>query len=109
MDKEKLFRQGIEQFNREEFYACHETLEEIWLQEKSGDRSFYQGLIQLAGGFHHVQKGRMGPALKALPKARQKLEKYPASHHGIALSSLLDEVRSWEEFPSTPFPKIKCD
>jgi predicted metal-dependent hydrolase len=114
MDKEKLFWQGIEQFNQGEFYECHESLEEIWLAEQSDNRLFYQGLIQVAGGFHHVQKNRLDPARKALPKARKKLENYPSKHHGIVLGELLEEVRVWEanlglgqsSISSKKFPKI---
>ncbi|NEQ23504.1 MAG: DUF309 domain-containing protein, partial [Microcoleus sp. SIO2G3] len=26
------FWQGVEQFNQQEFYACHDTLEALWME-----------------------------------------------------------------------------
>jgi predicted metal-dependent hydrolase len=26
------FFQGVEQFNQQEFYACHDTLEALWME-----------------------------------------------------------------------------
>ena len=50
-------------FNRGLFYEAHEVLEELWLADRHGPNgSFYKGLIQLAGAFVHLQKGRGGPA-----------------------------------------------
>ena len=42
---------GIEEFNRGLYFECHETLEEIWLEEHGEDRKFYQGIIQVATGY----------------------------------------------------------
>ena len=38
------FLKGIDEFNEELFFECHETLEEIWLEDHGEDRKFYQGL-----------------------------------------------------------------
>ena len=44
------FIKGIDEFNRQLFFECHETLEELWLEERGEDRKFYQGIIQIAAG-----------------------------------------------------------
>ena len=36
------FIKGIEEFNSGLYFECHETLEEIWLEEHGEDRKFYQ-------------------------------------------------------------------
>ena len=41
---------GIEEFNQGLYFQCHETLEEVWLEEQGEDRLFYQGIIQIAFG-----------------------------------------------------------
>ena len=40
--------EAIELFNQEEFFECHDVLEELWAETQGGEKKFYQGLIQLA-------------------------------------------------------------
>src|SRR3990167_9189515 len=92
---------GIALFNEGKFYEAHEEWEQIWLKEKGEDRLFYQGLIQLAGAFHHQQKGKMKEAQTALAKAILKLKNYPPMHWGIDLAGLLADLSLGS------FPKIR--
>ncbi|MEE9145275.1 MAG: DUF309 domain-containing protein, partial [Candidatus Binatia bacterium] len=48
---------GIEEFNQRLFFECHESLEEIWLEEHGKDRKFYQGIIQIAAGYFKLEQG----------------------------------------------------
>ncbi|MSU59449.1 MAG: DUF309 domain-containing protein [Pedosphaera sp.] len=83
-------------FNRQLFYEAHDVLEELWLADRHGpDGDFYKGLIQLAGGFVHVQKNRRGPAQALLNLARRNLEKYPAQHHGLDRERVLGLISEW--------------
>ena len=43
-------------FNRGDYYEAHDVLEDLWLEEHGPDRSYYQGLIQLAGALVHLRK-----------------------------------------------------
>ena len=46
-------------FNRQLYYEAHDVLEELWLPIRGTPQArFYQGLIQMAGGFVHLQKNR---------------------------------------------------
>ena len=36
---------GVAEFNRGEFFECHESLEELWLAEERPIRSLYQGIL----------------------------------------------------------------
>ena len=49
------FLKGIEEFNQGLFFECHETLEEIWLEEHGEDRAFYQGIIQIAATLYQAR------------------------------------------------------
>lgn len=93
--KNQPYHQGIELFNKRAFYEAHEAWESIWLKEKGEDRLFLQGLIQLAGGFHHVQKGRIKPAVTCLKKGGEKLKAYLPFHQGLDLKGLDQEVNEW--------------
>jgi predicted metal-dependent hydrolase len=48
------FIHGLEQFNRGEFFAQHETLEVLWIAEKDDVRSLYKGILQIGVGYHHL-------------------------------------------------------
>jgi predicted metal-dependent hydrolase len=83
-------------FNEQHFYEAHEVLEELWLVQRDGPNGdFYKGLIQLAGAFVHVQKGRPGPALALLTLAQKHLREFPATHQGLHQGSVLALIDTW--------------
>ncbi|MBT1074101.1 DUF309 domain-containing protein [Geobacter grbiciae] len=68
---------GIRQFNREEWFECHETLEALWLKERGDVRNFYQGIIQIAIALHHWRNGNLGGSLSLLAGGRGYLLRVP--------------------------------
>ena len=55
---------------------------------------FFKGLIQLAGAFVHVQKGRFAPATALFGLAKNNLGLYPSLYEGfdtVDASRLIDE------------------
>lgn len=80
---------GIEEFNRRLFFECHETLEEIWLEDHGEDRLFYQGIIQVAAGYYKLQQGVLIGAIKLWRTGLEKLAAYPPAHLGVDLASLV--------------------
>ncbi len=95
-DYSRQFDQGIELFNRGDFYECHDTFEEIWLQESSDRQPFLQGLIQAAVAFHHYRHGKSGAARTMLRLSLEKLSGYPDAAEGIDLSRLRGELETWK-------------
>ena len=88
----------FECFNRGMFYEAHDVLEELWLPNRTGaNGSFYKGLIQLAGAFVHLEKGRPQPAAAVLRLARANLERYPAIHERLDVHDLLTMIGRWLE------------
>ena len=86
----------FECFNRGLFYQAHDVLEELWLTDRKGlNAAFYKGLIQLAGAFVHLQKGRLRPAAALFKLARANLRQYPARHERLSVMTVLDEIESW--------------
>ena len=88
------FLKGVEEFNHGLFFECHETLEEIWLEERGEDRLFYQGLIQIAAGYFKLQQGVPAGAVKLWRMGLEKLALYGVSYEGIELESLNTSVRA---------------
>lgn len=83
-------------FNRQLFYEAHDVLEELWLADRRGpEGDFYKGLIQLAGAFVHIQKGRRGPADALLRLAQTNLSKYATPLHRLDLQGVENLINAW--------------
>ncbi len=92
---DEKFRKGLEQFNRGQFFEAHETWEEIWLASPEPERSFLQGIIQVAAAFHHYTRGNPAGAESLLAVGLKKLERFSATHRGIELEKLRAAARRW--------------
>ena len=74
--------QGIDQFNRGDFYACHDTLEAIWIEAFDPDKTFYQGILQVAVGIYHLSNLNWRGAAILLGEGIGRLRKAPADDTG---------------------------
>jgi predicted metal-dependent hydrolase len=89
---------GIAEFNAWRFYDCHETLEDVWREVGSkGDDAtladFYQGIIKVAAGFHHLLRDNHKGAVNLLSDAFRLLDPFQPSCLGVDVQRLLDDVR----------------
>ncbi|MET0502010.1 MAG: DUF309 domain-containing protein [Candidatus Binatia bacterium] len=87
------FLKGIEEFNRGLFFECHETLEEIWLEEHGEERKFYQGIIQIAAGYFKWEQKVPAGAIKLWHSGLEKLEPYGPVYLGIDVVSFVAAVK----------------
>jgi hypothetical protein len=78
---------GRAAFNRGEFFAAHELWEDVWRNLAGDQRTFTQGLIQIAAGLHHLKRGRPRPAASVLARGVEKLAR------GGAVQSIATIVR----------------
>ncbi|HUA59954.1 MAG TPA: DUF309 domain-containing protein [Verrucomicrobiae bacterium] len=81
-------RHGIELFNREEFFECHEVLEAIWTPERGPRRLFLQALIHFAVAFYHDQQQNSVGAGRQLRKGLRKLAAYLPVCEGVDTAQL---------------------
>ena len=97
-DLPEQFLEGVRLFNEQEFFECHDVLEELW-SETIGDRHlFLQGLIQASVALFHFGNENLGGARKLYAGARAKLEQYPSPFMGIdLLQFLLDFEHCFQE------------
>ena len=86
-------QKGIDEFNQGLFFECHETLEEIWLEEHGEDRKFYQGIIQIAAGYFKWEQGVPAGAIKLWHSGLEKIEPYGPVHLGVDLGSFVEAVK----------------
>jgi predicted metal-dependent hydrolase len=91
----QTFRRGTEQFNAGRFFDAHETWEEIWLQSSEPEKTFLQGIIQIAAAFHHRSRGNRHGALSLLGAALRRLSSFPDTYCGIALHDLRRSAQEW--------------
>jgi predicted metal-dependent hydrolase len=85
-------------FNAQIYYEAHDVLEEVWLPIRGqAQAKFYQGLIQMAGAFVHLQKNRLGPSARLFALALKSFEPYPARHEGIDLEVIRALCRSYRQ------------
>ena len=102
-ERRRLFREGIDLFNRGAFFEAHETWEEIWRSTAPEPRTLFQGLIQVAAALHQIRDlhRRAGPR-NTLAKARGHLEGYEPAARGLDLEALLTAVQKWQEWLEKP-------
>lgn len=117
-DVPELVLKGIEEFNKGEFYECHEYLEEAWMQEPRRVRFLYQGILQVGVGFYHQQNGNWRGATGLIRNGTLRLKEFePVTLH-IDVTRLVRESEQCleeleklgrkrvREFDKTKVPKI---
>lgn len=85
----ETFWQGVQEFNQGEYYACHDTLEELWMEATEPNKSFYQGILQLSVSLYHLHNENLRGAAILLGESIKRLENYEPSYEGIDVDSLL--------------------
>ncbi len=94
-EKEEKFERGLKHFNAREFFEAHEVWEEVWLTEGEPEKTFLQGIIQIAAAFHHYRRGNPDGAETLLAAGIVKLTRFPADHRGLAIRDLREAAKSW--------------
>ena len=114
-----LVLEGIEEFNRGEFYECHEYLEEAWMQESGRIRYLYQGILQVGVGFYHLQNGNWRGATGLLRNGTVRLKEFEPETLGIDVARLVRESEHClqeletlgrerlDEFDATRIPRVE--
>jgi predicted metal-dependent hydrolase len=83
---------GIEEFNRHEFFECHETLEELWQTQTEPDRQFTQGIIQIAVGYYHQWRNNRVGACKLFKRGLERIKNFQPHYHGIKVTEFIGAV-----------------
>ncbi|HEY9730249.1 MAG TPA: DUF309 domain-containing protein [Chroococcales cyanobacterium] len=83
------FWQGVEQFNAQEFYACHDTLEALWMEALEPQKKFYQGILQIAVACHHLGNLNWRGAVILLGEGIGRLRHYQPDYEEIDVTELI--------------------
>ena len=115
----ELVLKGMEEFNKGEFYECHEYLEEAWMQEPGRVRFLYQGILQVGVGFYHLKNSNWSGATGLLRNGTARLKEFEPETLGIDVARLVREcercLRELEElgrdrvgeFDRSGIPKVE--
>jgi uncharacterized protein len=81
--------QGLAEFNAGEYYACHDTLEALWMDSIDPDKKFYQGVLQIAVACYHLHNRNWRGAVTLLGEGIGRLPYYQPVYAGIDVASLI--------------------
>ena len=76
----------------EQFWHCHEALEEIWLQAEEPRKRFLNGLIHGAAATFQARRGHAVGAARQLVRARVKLEPFCPTYECLNVEQFLRGV-----------------
>lgn len=83
------FWQAVEQFNQEDFYACHDTLESLWMEAAEPEKKFYQGILQIAVALYHLSNHNWKGAAILLGEGMSRLKPYQPNYFEINVAELI--------------------
>ncbi len=103
------FNKGIDEFNQEAFYACHDTLEAIWMTAETAEKPFYQGILQIAVAFYHLGNLNWRGGAILLGEGISRLRRFEPAYRGIGVEQLVDQAVEWLTLVQTAGPEGLAD
>ncbi|MFB2937592.1 DUF309 domain-containing protein [Aerosakkonemataceae cyanobacterium BLCC-F154] len=87
------FWQGVAQFNSGDYYTCHDTLEALWMDATEPQKTFYQGILQIAVALYHLSNKNWRGAVILLGEGTNRLGYYQPDYAEINVEKLIAESR----------------
>jgi hypothetical protein len=89
-----LARQGIELFNKGEYFEAHEILEEAWNQDSSPGRELYRAILQVAVAYLQIERDNYNGAIKMFYRLRQWIDPLPETCRGVNVGQLRRDAQA---------------
>jgi predicted metal-dependent hydrolase len=83
-----LVIKGLHEFNAQEYFDCHETLEEAWMKETGPVRDLYRAILQVGIAYYQIQRGNYWGAHKMFVRTLQWFAPLPDRCQGIDVATL---------------------
>ncbi len=91
-------QEGIELFNEQKYWECHESFEDLWMEDKNDPaRNVYWAIIQVAAACIHYRDSKIIGAQGMINKAKEKFRRCRDQH---ILTDLAFNYLDWEELES---------
>jgi uncharacterized protein len=84
------FWQGVREFQQGQFYECHDTLEALWIEAQEPNKTFFQGILQIAVACYHLGNQNWRGSVILLGEGMRRLSPYQPDYGGIDVNHLLD-------------------
>ena len=110
-----LLKQGIEHFNRREFFSAHEVWEQFYQSTDVDNKPFVEALVQLAAAFRLFQDfAETNGPVRMVYQALIRMENYHPICLQVRVKDLHDAAEAWAKaveadklvVPSVPLPQI---
>ncbi len=83
---------GMEYFNNERFWECHEVLEGVWKNTHQGEKELVQGIILVAAALVHYQKNETDICLSILKRAVEKFSNAGGKYYSIDVDLIRKKI-----------------
>lgn len=83
--------EGIRLFNEQDYYWCHEVIEDVWMEEDDSVRLMYQGILQVGVACFHIQQKNWRGAVKVMQRGLAKLHGFVPTCMGINIASIVTQ------------------
>lgn len=88
-------REGVELFNEQKYWECHEALEDVWMEDRQDPaRNVYWAVIQVAAACIHYRDSNLIGAQGMIYKAKEKFRRCRDQH---ILTDIAFKFLDWEE------------
>lgn len=84
------FWQGIAEFNQRQYYACHDTLEALWMEADDPPKGLYQGVLQIAVACYHLGNQNWQGAVTLLGEGIGRLQPYTPTFAELDIEQLIN-------------------
>ena len=94
-DHLKKIGSGVELFNDQKYWECHEVLEDLWAEDTQDPaRNVYWAIIQVAAACIHYRESNLIGAQGMIGKAK---EKFRRCHELHVVTDLIYKYLDWQE------------
>ncbi|MGE3609024.1 MAG: DUF309 domain-containing protein [Bacteriovoracaceae bacterium] len=94
-------KEGVELFNQQKYWECHESLEDIWMEDRQDNaRNVYWAVIQVAAACIHYRDNNLIGASGMIFKAKEKFRRCRDLN---VLTDLAFKYLDWEELEEVVF------
>jgi len=108
-------REGIRLFNAGRFFDSHEILEDFYQEAEAANKSFLEGLIELAAAFRlYTDFDEVKGPVRMIYQAVIRFENYQSAYLGIKVKDLSESMEAWAKEaeaaagkPISSVPKIR--
>lgn len=98
------YLQFVDHFNRGEYRACVEPLEELWFAQRD---DFHKALIRLVVGLNQIKLGLDSGPRFLLATARELLQPYHPQHCGLDLIELDQLIAAHQQRLDDPSYQVR--